>query len=308
MSRLATLSSNPTLKTFAQGAAQSSVRKVADFIAPGVEVPSITGQYKSYTAKNRFRIPKTLRGVNGKATTVGFSAEDKTYNCRPHALDFPIDDLESYEGDQLLNMAKYGATLVADIAGLAHESTVINMALTAAGAGSDSNFAAADVDPVDVLDDAIVQVIKAARNGAPIRVLFGAQAWLRTKKNSKLKSRLIANRKSDVGAITLENFRSLLFAEPECEMSILVQDTAPEGVADNVSFLLDNSILVFASNPSATTLDPSFMKTFRLMGQWMKPGAYRREDDRGEVLKMDWSEDVQVTNSEAVIRINANVA
>jgi len=85
-----------------------------------------------------------------------------------------------------------------------------------------------------------------------------------------------------------------------------VQDTAAEGKDDSISFLLDNAILVFAGNDNPTTLDPSFMKTFRLDGQWMVPGAYDTEDGRGQVLKMDWSEDVKVTNSAAVARINAN--
>ncbi len=86
-------------------------------------------------------------------------------------------------------------------------------------------------------------------------------------------------------------------------MTTMVQDTAAEGVAENISFILDKKVLVFAGNETPTTLDPSFMKTFRLMGQWMVPGAYPTEDGRGEVLKMDWSEDVQVTNSAAAAEL-----
>ena len=53
------------LKEFAQGAAQSAVQPVADFLAPTVEVPTSIGRYKIYTEKNRFRpagyIPRDWR-------------------------------------------------------------------------------------------------------------------------------------------------------------------------------------------------------------------------------------------------------
>ena len=56
MSRLSEISSSPTLREFAQGAAQSSIMPVADFLAPTIEVATSTGRYKVYTEKNRFSI------------------------------------------------------------------------------------------------------------------------------------------------------------------------------------------------------------------------------------------------------------
>ena len=40
----------------------------------------------------------------------------------------------------------------------------------------------------------------------------------------------------------------------------------------------------------------------------MKPGSYQREDERGEVLKMDWHEQIAVTNAVAAVRLNLNIA
>jgi hypothetical protein len=84
----------------------------------------------------------------------------------------------------------------------------------------------------------------------------------------------------------------------------MVYDTAPEGKAESVSFLLDAAVLVFARRSNPTRRDPSFMKTFRLAGQYMVPGSYVREDGRVEVAKFDWSEDVKVTNALAAVRLN----
>ena len=36
-----------------------------------------------------------------------------------------------------------------------------------------------------------------------------------------------------------------------------------------------------------------------VMGHWMVPGTYMRDDQRVEVAKFDWSEDPRVTNAAA---------
>lgn len=308
MSRLSNISASPLLRNFAQGAAQSAVKPVANFLAPAVNVPTMIGRYKKYDQKNRFKIPNTLRGLGGKAVRIGFDASDATYNCQPNALDFPIDNLERIEGDQaLMNMAQYGATLIADVATLAHEKTVVNAAVTAAHAASSTtkDFTSAGIDPIAEIDKLILQVIKAVKNGAPIGVLFGAGAFLDFKNNANVRARFIVGKGAAPASVnvSIDEVGSLLFGSPQCQMTTMVEDTAAEGVAESISFLLDKKVIVFARNENPTTLDPSFMKTFRLDGQWMVPGSYPTEDQRGECIKMDWSEDVEVTNSAAAAEL-----
>lgn len=307
MSSLAAITASPMLRNYAQGAAQSKVRPIADFLAPAVEVPSLIGRYKKYTAKNRFHVPDTRRGLNGKATRVGFTATDATYDCTPHALDFPIDNLEKMEEAELGITAQYGATLCADIATLDHERTVINDALAAlAGTAVTVDFTNPAVDPVATLDGYIKNMLLAAQNGAPVKLLLGFGAWLDIKNNTLFLKRFIvaAGRSANAAAVglaspSLADLSALLITNPECQLSIMVQDTAAEGLASSMAFVLDKNVIVFAGQDTPTTLDPSFMKTFRLMGQWMVPGSYTPEDQRGEVLKMDWSEQVNVTNTVA---------
>lgn len=310
MSRLSSISSSPVLREYAQGAAQRAVQPVADFLAPVVNVATSTGKYKVYDEKNRFHIPDTRRAVGGRATTVSFDASDATYDCTPHALDYPVDMLEQMEAAQLENMLREGADAVAEIAALAHERDVINAALTSLGAGTDSNFTSTSVDPVDVLDDAILSVVKNARYGSlmGVGVLFGATAWKRFKNNANVRARVFMGSKSPTQSVTDQQARALLIGEPEIRTSLMVQDTAAEGVADSISFLLDTGVIVFARSASPTRRDPSFMKTFRLNGAYMVPGTYLRDDGRVEVAKFDWSEDVKVTNSTAAVRINATAA
>jgi len=314
MSRLSDLSANPTLREYAQGAAQDAIMPVADYLAPTVEVATSTGRFKSYSEKNRFRIPNTLRALGGRATELKFDASDNTFNCEPHALDYPVDNLEQLEAEGLENMLREGMTAVAEVGALAHESSVITAALAAVGAGTDKTWGSS-ADPVSDIDAAILSVIKAARYGSlmGIGVLFGATAWSIFKNQSSVRGRFVIGTgagKSSLGlAVPTEASASQMFVgSPEVRTSYMIYDTAVEGVTADIDFLLDSTILVFARKKAPTRRDPSFMKTFRLMNQFMVPGSYERDDGRVEVAKFDWSEDVQVTNSAACERLNVTTS
>jgi hypothetical protein len=312
--RLRDLSENKTLTNFAQDASQASIRKIANFIAPSVEVPTMTGQYKEYDAKHRYKRPLTRRSVDGRATRIGFNAGDKYFNLEPNALDFPIPNITTLDDGALLNYAKYGATLLSDSSGLAHEGEVIDKALAAVGAGTDYNFTDVAIKPIDLIDAAILVVKKLAKNGAGVKVLFGTTAFLRTRQNADTKARFKGGRGgaaaggASIVTPQLADMSGLLFTNPSVEMSDMVEDKAAEGLAEDIQFMLDDAILIFASNDVPNTMDPSFMKTLRLMGQWMVPGSYESEDKRDNILKMDWHEQILVTNAPAAIRINAKAA
>ncbi|MCW1884011.1 hypothetical protein OKA04_04675 [Luteolibacter flavescens] len=307
--KLASIGSNPLIKEYAQGAAQSAASPVASFIAPPVQVGTSTGRFKIYDEKHRFRIPNTLRALGGAATQLGFTAADGTYNCAPNALDFPVDNLEKLETADIENIMQEGADMVAAAASLAHEKKVIDLALTAAGAGTALSIGGGD-DVIDQLDKRILQVVKAARYGAlmGIGIIFGAGAYRVVKNHPSVKGRFVSGGNSKFAVPSLDNIAEMLIAKPEVQMSLMCFDDAPEGLPEDIEFLMDGDILIFARMANPTRRDPSFMKTFRLRGQWMVPGSYQKEDGRGEVAKFDWSEDVQVTNSQAVDRATVAVA
>ena len=301
MNRLKSISSSPTLRNYAQDASQRAVRPVADFLAPTVEVPTLYGKYKKYDAKHRFRRPNTRLVAGDKATRIGFTAEDADYVLTPRGLDFPIANLDKLESAELMNQAQYGADLLAEAASLDHEAEVIELALDAAGEGTDLNVTTGK--PVDAVDEAILAVKKAARNGAGIGLLFGTGAYRLWKNSDKVKA-LFNGVAKLLKTPDLADTSGMLMFNPECRMSEMVIDNAPEGKAAEIDWLLDTGLFIFARNPNPTTMDSSFMKTFRLRGQWMKPDSYDFEDKRGEAIKYDWTGQPYVTNSGAIIRLN----
>lgn len=306
---MATLSSDPMLTTYAQDYSQQNVSLAADFIAPTVEVPELVFQYKKYDSKTRYRRVKTKRAVGGKATRIGFDATDATKKLVPRALDFPFDNLEGKNAQQLMNLARYGVRMISEAATLDHEAEVLALAQAQATANTpiNSNFTSSSVDPVDLIEEHVLEIKKAARNGAQIKILWGTTALRRFKNNAKVLSRFNGNKTSQK-VPTMEEIRAMILLNPEMMVSDIVLDSAPEGKDPSIDFIMTNQIWIFASNSAAGTMDPSFMKTFRLEGEWMKSGQYTSDDDRDTVLKMDWTGDPEVTNSAVIKQINANAA
>lgn len=300
-SRLAALAAKTTIKEYAQGAAQEAIAPVADFLAPSVEVASDVGYFKRYDSKSRFVIPDTKRAIHGRATELGFDASDATFNCKPHALDVPVDKLEQ-DAEEAAGVAilQEAADLGAEVGGLSHEKTVIDLAVATLTGGIAAIDFAADKDVIDQLDQKIIALIKAAGYGSLLNVglLMGPTFVRRLKNHASIRGRFTVGKK-DIVNPTLDDVLSLLITKPEAKMSSLVYDSAPAGKAQAIDFVLDDKLILFLRKAAPTRRDPSFMKTFRRRGAWMAPRMYQRDDGRVEVAALDWSEDVQVTNSAA---------
>lgn len=297
MARLSDIAASATIRNYAQGAAQNMVQKtIGNFLAPGVDVPTMTGKYKIYTEKSRYRIPDVRRALGGRAVQIGWDANDGTFNCTPRALDCPVDIYEAMSEETLENAYKEAADLVAEVAALSHENEVIAKAVdsltsTDITLGDNTNL-------ISDFDDAILDIMKASGFGGSlcIRMLWGATAWKKAKNHKSVIDRLSD---TQLKVPSFETFKNLLIGEPESRCTYAVKDTAPEGKAKALDFILGSKVLVFVANDNATRRDPSFMKTFRLAGEWMKSGTYQSDDGRSEVAKMDWSQDVQVVNGAA---------
>lgn len=310
-SRIAQLATSPLLTQFAVTASQKAIRPVGSFLFPLCEVPDLTFRYKTYTEQNRYRVPSTRRQPGAKATVIGFSADDTTGQLEPNALDFPIPNAGqlSDEGLQYSIMEAQGT--LADVAALALEQEQVNLAVTSLTSGAVTlDYSSNSNDPIGDancgLDKVILDVAKSAKNGAPVKVLFGATAFRLFRNNTNVRGRIVVGggRTANTAAlggvsIGIEDVGGLLINNPRVELALMVVDTSKEGLGESISFLLDDKVIVFASNDTPNRIDPSFGKTFARMGGFFQPGSYVTEDQRDEVLKMDWTTLPKVTNSVA---------
>ncbi|CAN5352450.1 hypothetical protein BH09VER1_BH09VER1_28460 [soil metagenome] len=295
---LSTLSGKPLIQEYAQGRAREATGEIADFIAPTVNTTKHTGKYRVYNKERRFEIPETLRGLGGEATKLRFDRSDADFNATPHALDVELDNIEveESEGENLLMEA---ADEAASLGGMAHEKEVIDTALASAGsvpaAGAWSN---PDVDPVAAVNQVIVSVLLAAGGGSMLEVgiIIDPNSVIAFFANKNVKSYF-----PGIATIapTLENMKTLFVGKIVPKISFLATNVAKPGKAAVMDFVMADAMLVFARNGNPTRRDPSFMKSFRPRNRWMIPGTYDRTDGRGQVVKMDWSVDVALTNNEA---------
>ncbi len=313
-SRIAQLATSPLLTQFAITASQKAIRPVGNFIAPLCEVPDINFRYKVYTDTNRFRIPSTRRNPGSPVTRLGFSADDATGTLEPNALDFPIPNVQGLSEEALSYSIMEAQSILADASALALENEQIGTAVNALTADAvPFNPGDDTLDPIGDatggLDTLCLNIIKAAKNGAPVKILFGATAFKKWRNNKQVRSRFVVSNRgggANVGQVspTIADVGMLLMTNPEVQLSMMVVDTSAPGTAESISFLLDEKIIIFAANGAPNRMDPSFMKTFAPMGGFFKPGSYVTEDQRDEVLKMDWTTLPKITNSAAAIMIN----
>jgi hypothetical protein len=314
--RIAKIAMSSTCREYATGAAQSNtaLMAVADFIAPTVNVSTSFFRYWTYDTANRFKIPKTKRAVGGKATQVKTGGVEQSAKLDPHALDYPIDEIEADASDEdLQDIVNEGSDVTAQLAALDWSKEVIDLALATVGAGTNLSAATAGMDFVDKIDEQIVAVMKAAMCGelCEARVLIGPTAMRRLKNHSSTLGRFVGSGKSDstarIAVPTDEEVMTLFMGKPRFKVSWATYDAAGEGVAAVPTFMLDTAVLIFVCSPAPTRNDPSFMKTFRRRNKWMVPGKYDWEDSRGISLKYDWHGLPKVTNTGGVaVRLNLN--
>jgi len=292
MNRLESISRKSTAADYATGAFQQNTRPVGEFLAPSVAVAGHSGLYKRWSEKSRFYVPNTLRELGGPATEIASDASDGKYNCAPQALDFPIDNAVGDEEAKMLSMD--AVDYLSDIYGLAHLYETLIKAKEAAGAGVNKNYDPL-VDPVELID-AEVEAVLLAGKCEEAGVLFGASAWRRFKNHP-----LVAARRQ---VMKWELNPALFTADARYMGCFAVVDTAPEGIDPVMDFLLKNEVIVFGRHPAPHRRDPSFMKTFR-ESQWIKNVRTKKTNDgRKTLVMLDWSAEIQVTNSTAVKRIN----
>lgn len=301
-------SSQPMLQQYAQDAARSQVQRVADFLAPTVEVPTQHGRFWIHDKVTPFKIPNTLRGIGGTATQVVFGEGKGQFDCTPHALDTPLDELEILEANQegYTSIVQERADVIAWIGGLAHEKRVLDTAMGALGAGTPVAWGA-NGDPIADLNTHLFNIVKNTLGGSSteLRMLIGAEVWKRMHTHPQLTSRLpngaTSGGSKGVKTVSLDDFGRMLALEAKANVSLGVYDSAADGQAASMQWIFSTGLVLFAANDAPNRMDPSFMKTFRLRGHWMKLDSYQKEDKRGEVVKFDWSCDPKVANSGAAV-------
>jgi hypothetical protein len=297
---------NGRLTNYAFGLSQDLSSALAEFIAPTIVVPATIGQYKKYDDKSAFQVYDTSRAVGGPATRLKFESSDPFYNCKPQALECPVDDSErdaagdSGVAQQALDESKVQTLLSG--ATVSHEDKVIaaiKAAVSAVGAvGVWSN--AANNDPISEID-AQIKAIALASGRMPNRIVFGLGAWSYFRSHSKVLARF--PNAALVGVTEQQATGILLNPSMDIRIGVLSKDTK-FGVAASKTNVVGDEVFIFYAQSNPTIYDPTFAKTFTgKRGGVTAVRTYRDEQARSDIHAMDWSEDIQVVSTTLVRRI-----
>lgn len=301
--RLKNLSSNPTLNNYIQGAAKQATSAVAEFIAPTVPVAKAVGKYKVWNDKTLLVVPDTRRPLGGDGAMIGFDFSDANYNCEPHAINTGVDFMEEDENDVVENLIKEGANIAASLGAMSHEKRVLTAMASGATAGTTIDTTSADTKIINILNGHLLDVIKGAKgwgDSIELRLLIGATALQKIIDHADVKNRY--KQQSKTGGYfspTLDDLAGMLMLPVNAKVSLMVQDANVNLDAASVDFLLGSKVLVFAAKATPDRYDPSFMKTLRKMGEFMKPRYWQAPSGRQQYAGFDWSEEIKVTNAGA---------
>jgi hypothetical protein len=304
MGAISSAAISQTLTNYAAGLAQDTKNALANFFAPSVHVATSIGKYKQFSDKNAFQNVNTSRAIGGTARRIEFSAADANYNCQPQALEITIDDAERQAagegGDYDIEKAKIDTLFSTAV--VSHEAkafSVIAAGVTAvAGAGIWSD---PDVDPITEIDQQI-QAIAVETGMMPNRVGIGLGAWSVLRDHPKVIARQPGAQL--IGLSTKQLSSMLMNPEIDVRVGIISKDTKNFGNTKSASNIIGSEVYVFIGSETPSLYDPSFAKTFRTRNGGVDAvRMYRSENNRSDVIALDWSEDIQIVSTAAVRRI-----
>lgn len=293
------------LTNYAHGQAQDLSSALAEVLAPTVPVGSATGKYKKFDDKNAFQVYETERAVGGPAKRIEFEASDPGYDCRPHALELPIDDHErdeAGEGDPLgLERAKIDTLITS--ATISHEDDVLTKVKAGVTAvESKGVWSSAGNDPVEELDEQI-EAIGIETGMMPNKIVFGLGAWRVFRNHAKVIARQPGA--SLIGVTESQAAKMLLNPSIDIHVGMLSKDTVKFGKDKAAKNIVGAEVMVFYNSPSPSQYDPSFAKTFRTRrGGVQSARVYREEKSRSDILAVDWTKDVQVVSTALCRRLS----
>lgn len=297
---------NNVLTTYARGIAAEARKNASliDRIAPVIETGAATGRYKLVSDKNSLQAVDARRGVGGKAKRLEYDTSEGTYSCEPYALEIPIDDHEKkLAGDEGLALLKQGKTAALLNTHITTREDAIFGALkgSVAATGGVGAWSSGTAKPIDELD-ALIESIATKCGLMPNNIVFGLGAWRVFRSHDNVRKYLPS---STLGVLTPDAAGGL-FLNPEIKVGVgvLSKDTGKYGSGKNAVNIIGSDIWLFYSARTPGLFDQSFAKTFRMRGDGvMAVTEYRAQDNRSDILAIDWTEQFKVTNAEAGARV-----
>lgn len=290
---------NSHLTELAQAAVADEKDSISTLLFPMVKVPTAIGSYKKRDIDNAFRSYDTLLARGNSAKSIDINAEEAFYKVKPHALkvgtwQFDIDQ----EGGDEERESNLQDLLSAQLISREVEAVSIFKAGIPVTSGA-GNWSAADSNPVEELNNLILQIHKSIGR-MPTHLVIGLGAWSILQTNAKMLSRIGG---VDVDVTVERVQRMLVHPGIKVVVASLPYQPAARGVKGEKAYIMGADVFCFYTQDAPTRNDMSVAKDFTLT-----PGGPEvlTRDDEERMEKVDtlyWSSDRKVTCPAAGARL-----
>jgi len=246
---------------------------IADTIFPVVNVQKQSDMYVIWSRADRLRLHDTKRAPGTEAKKIEENVSSGTYFAKNYALKnaIPLEDFKNADPIFVDNLNNGKTELVMDALMLDWEARVANQVTSGtnvgsyAACGSEWNDGGAGSDPVGDVHVAIENV-QFATGVRPNRLTFGLRAWQVFRRNPDVTNIIFGN--NNGGGYPSTAQVANLFDIEEVSVGGAFQNTAGEGLGENLSAIWDDHLLVHYSPKTPTKERPSFAYAFR----WVQAG------------------------------------
>lgn len=283
---------------------------IAPMVCPWVPVNNKSDLYITYTKKDRFTVPNTIRGPKAEANEVDWTASNDSYACVDHALREFLPDTLIANADPGVDPRRRTNNFVTDLLLLDYELFISKLTTTYSNYGANyrTQLSGGDRWEVYATSDPIgvVETGKAACFMEPNKMWMGIEVWRKLKHHPQILDRISGGSTNANPAMVTPTLVAELFEIDELIIGRAKYNTANKGQSESFSYVWGKDVvLAYVENqPSLDGL--SAFKSFR-WNQLTTNAGFQTRTYRDE-SKGGGGEWIEVETSYAEKRICSDVA
>jgi len=241
---------------------------IADQVVPVVGVVNKSDKFLTYTQKDRFTLPITIRGPKAEANEIDWTASSSIYTCIDRALREFLPDALVANSDPGVDPRRRTVEMLADLLMLDTERTVAALVTTwanYAGSGLRVQLSGGDRWDVAATSDPLgcIETGRAACFVPPNVCIMGPEVWAQLKQHPQILDRVSGGASNASPARVTMELVAELFEVDRVLVGRAKYNSANAGQTASFSYCWGKDVVLAYVAPSPSLQDVSAWKTFR---------------------------------------------
>jgi hypothetical protein len=242
---------------------------IADLVYPMVNVPKQSNMIKTYNQADLFRIENTIRAPGGEANLVSFQVGSDSYICDNYALktNVTLEDRKNADPAFIRDLEGGRVEFISDQLKLDWDNRVAAQATTSTNVSTQTVVASAWTDYTNSrpLEDCwtVMDLVEDATGYRPNRVAFSGTSWRYFSRNAQVIDKIHQTGVSGGGKNASKIEAAGLLEVDQVAVGRAYKNTAEEAIANSLSRIWGDHVLLYYTPQRASIEFPSFAYTFR---------------------------------------------